>query len=136
MAEAGLPIFGAAVGVTGLVIGFAALALGGHDALPAIMAGNTVVAKPDAQTMLQEMNKARILPVPDAPLVRSNNYRPSLDGFDDDPEQGVRTYRQPTALPVDGSRIYDPRLAPSRRLPPTYIATPPAPPERVRSQSL
>ena len=39
-AEAGLPIFGAAVGVTGLVIGFAALALGGHDALPAIMAGN------------------------------------------------------------------------------------------------
>ncbi|MGZ5155499.1 MAG: response regulator [Caldimonas sp.] len=33
-------IFGAVVGVTVVVIGFAALALGGHDALPAIMAGN------------------------------------------------------------------------------------------------
>jgi signal transduction histidine kinase/CheY-like chemotaxis protein len=33
-------IFGAAVAVTVVVIGFAALALYGHDALPAIMAGN------------------------------------------------------------------------------------------------
>ena len=39
-ARAGAAILGAVVGVTGLVIALAALALRGHDALPAIMAGN------------------------------------------------------------------------------------------------
>ena len=39
-AGAGPAILGTVVGVTGLVVAFAALALRGHDALPAIMAGN------------------------------------------------------------------------------------------------
>lgn len=95
---------------------------------------------PDLQRELQDRAVARILPIPDAPVVMPQNFRPSLDGFEDEQEQEalVRKYRQPTLPPVEGARIYDPRMAPSRRLPRNYIYQPDdqQPPERGRSTSL
>lgn len=97
---------------------------------------------PAAGFLTRDLGRARILPIPDAPVVAPSSYRQSLDGFEDNSEDGVRYYRQPTLTLPEGAPIFDPRHRPPRELPRQYIL-PSAPPlssrpalETERSQSL
>ena len=70
------------------------------------------VPDPMKSYLFSDLMRANILPIPDAPVVQPQDWRQSLDGYEDVEEHNIRLYRQPTRIPRQGAVIFDPRHAP------------------------